>query len=161
MREQTRKPIVRFRGRQNGFLSNFYMYPFPHNSVTLKSVEHGFQAEKARYPEDRERIWLARSAREAKLLGRRIEITPYWDSIKLAVMLDLLRSKFSVPELRERLLNTGDALLVEGNTWGDTFWGADSVTGVGNNWLGQLLMVVRSEAYVDTSLEKTNDANPC
>lgn len=35
--------------------------------------------------------------------------------------------------------------IVEGNTWGDAFWGVDSRTGEGENHLGQILMQVRSE----------------
>ena len=55
----------------------------------------------------------------------------------------LLRSKFSDPELAEALLATGDAELVEGNTWGDPFWGV--YKGKGENMLGRLLMEVRGE----------------
>ena len=38
-------------------------------------------------------------------------------------MADLLRQKFSHPDLAVLLLATGDEDLVEINTWGDTFWG--------------------------------------
>jgi predicted NAD-dependent protein-ADP-ribosyltransferase YbiA (DUF1768 family) len=41
------------------------------------------------------------------------------------------------------LLETGDAELIEGNDWGDTFWGVCG--GKGNNFLGKLLMEVRKE----------------
>ncbi len=55
-----------------------------------------------------------------------------------------LREKFS-PEmiLSEMLEATGDAELIEGNHWGDTFWGV--CNGVGQNNLGKLLMAIRSE----------------
>lgn len=46
----------------------------------------------------------------------------------------------------DALLNTGEAELIEGNTWGDKFWGAvwDKELGwVGQNWLGKLLMEER------------------
>jgi predicted NAD-dependent protein-ADP-ribosyltransferase YbiA (DUF1768 family) len=56
----------------------------------------------------------------------------------------LVRQKFSKdPVLRQRLLDTGDQDLVEGNTWGDTFWGV--CRGQGSNWLGRILMDVRAE----------------
>lgn len=42
-----------------------------------------------------------------------------------------------------RLAETGDVDLVEGNTWGDTFWGV--YNGRGENWLGVLLMLTREE----------------
>ena len=45
------------------------------------------------------------------------------------------------------LIATGDAVLIEGNTWGDRFWGMvrnDSGMWVGENWLGRLLTLQRS-----------------
>jgi predicted NAD-dependent protein-ADP-ribosyltransferase YbiA (DUF1768 family) len=38
---------------------------------------------------------------------------------------------------------TGDRKLVEGNYWHDTFWGV--CNGVGENYLGEILMHVRQE----------------
>ena len=38
-------------------------------------------------------------------------------------MREYLRLKFKIPELREALLETGNAELTEGNTWHDNFWG--------------------------------------
>ena len=58
-------------------------------------------------------------------------------------MYKCLRSKFSAPELREKLLDTGDAELIEGNWWNDTTWGV--CNGVGENRLGKLLMQIRAE----------------
>ena len=56
------------------------------------------------------------------------------------IMHSLLRSKFfDHPDMARRLLDTGDARLVEGNTWGDTFWGVcrDTATtiSVGSSWM--------------------------
>lgn len=65
----------------------------------------------------------------------------------VVVMLNLLRIKFSDPMLRQQLVDTGDAELVEGNAWNDTFWGVSLKTGMGKNWLGRLLMQVRDEAH--------------
>lgn len=48
------------------------------------------------------------------------------------------------PELRKRLIATQDALLEEGNNWGDREWGIDIQTRNGNNHLGQILMKIRS-----------------
>jgi len=67
-----------------------------------------------------------------------------WEEVKVSVMRDLIRQKFKPgSELSDRLLDTGDWLLEEGNTWGDTFWGV--CDGVGENWLGRLLMERRGE----------------
>jgi ribA/ribD-fused uncharacterized protein len=61
-----------------------------------------------------------------------------------------LRLKFTQnPELRRRLLDTGDAVLVEGNTWHDNYWGTCTFRRCsktkGKNMLGKLLMQVRQE----------------
>ncbi len=45
------------------------------------------------------------------------------------------------PELQSRLVATGACMLVEGNTWGDKFWGR--VDGKCLNVLGSILMEVR------------------
>jgi hypothetical protein len=67
-----------------------------------------------------------------------------WEDIRLEVMLNLLRQKFAPgSELRTKLETTTPHELVEGNTWGDTFWGV--CNGVGQNNLGRLLMQVRDE----------------
>lgn len=68
-----------------------------------------------------------------------------WEDIKLQIMEDLLVQKFAYPELKEKLLQTGDQLLVEGNYWGDTFWGVDNKKG-GLNHLGKLLMKIREQS---------------
>jgi predicted NAD-dependent protein-ADP-ribosyltransferase YbiA (DUF1768 family) len=67
-------------------------------------------------------------------------------------MLNLLRQKFQNPELREKLLCTGKLELIEGNYWGDTYWGV--CRGVGENRLGKLLMLVREEASLSALNEK-------
>ncbi len=62
-------------------------------------------------------------------------------------MRDLLRQKFARPDLRQALLDTGAAELIEGNNWGDRQWGRVLVKGkwIGQNQLGKLLMQVRDE----------------
>ena len=83
---------------------------------------------------------------EAKRLGRHVQLRPDWENVKLPIMEEIVRAKFTQhPELAARLLATGDALLVEGTTWGDTCWGIDLTTGEGENRLGQILMQIRAE----------------
>ena len=62
---------------------------------------------------------------------------------KLGITEDVIRQKFNNPELKEKLIATGDAELIEGNPWGDTFWGV--CEGKGENHLGKILMKIRSE----------------
>ena len=59
----------------------------------------------------------------------------------LDVMRDLVVQKFSDPLLQSLLETTGDEELIEGNHWGDVFWGV--CKGVGENHLGKILMKVR------------------
>ena len=50
-------------------------------------------------------------------------------------------------DLADCLVDTGDQPLIEGNTWGDRFWGVCGGTGM--NHLGRLLMEVREELQAD------------
>ena len=56
-------------------------------------------------------------------------------------MLSGLGYKFIGTLLEPLLLATGDAELIEGNNWGDTYWG--KCNGQGLNRLGILLMQIR------------------
>lgn len=125
------------------FLSNFYSSPLTYEGSYYPTVEHAFQAKKATNEKDRAAVASAQTAGKAKRLGREIAIRDDWDSIKIRVMTDLVRIKFSIPELREKLLHTGDNVLIEGNTWGDCFWGV--CNDVGFNNLGIILMKVREQ----------------
>ncbi len=138
--------IDRFVGEYR-FLSNFYPALVVLDGEEYRTVEHAYQAAKSSDPLTRKVIQvletpgLARSAGRSRVVVR--DLRPDWDTARVPIMLDLIRQKFSDPLLGARLLATEDALLVEGNTWGDTFWG--QVNGKGKNLLGILLHIVRSE----------------
>ena len=83
------------------------------------------------------------TAGDAKRMGRHVKLIAGWDEAKLSVMLELLRIKFQIPEMRAMMMTTGDAELIEGNTWNDRYWGV--CAGTGENHLGKLLMQVRAE----------------
>lgn len=134
--------IDRFDG-EYAFLSNYSASPFRINYVLFPTMEHYFQANKADNQNDYLHIAYAPTPGEAKRLGRKIQLRPDWEKIKDNIMLTGLRKKFADPELRNLLLATGDEELVEGNYWGDTYWGV--CNGVGQNKLGKLLMQVREE----------------
>jgi hypothetical protein len=60
-------------------------------------------------------------------------------------MLHVVRAKFDQnPHLRDQLLNTNDAILVENAGAMDSFYGAGA-DGTGCNYLGIILMRVRHE----------------
>ena len=126
------------------FLSNFYRHPLPmFDGCTAKTLEHAFQAMKMAQQEDYYKILSCETPGQAKRLARKLQMRQDWEEVKSAVMLSLLRKKFKAGPLKDMLLATGDAELVEGNTWGDKFWGV--CEGEGKNVLGRLLMVVREE----------------
>lgn len=124
-------------------LSNFWYAPVVYDGVTYPTNEHAFQAAKTLYTAQRERIQYAESPGEAKRLGRQVTLRPDWEEIKIEVMTDLNRQKYRDNDFRNLLLSTGDASLIEGNHWGDTFWGV--CNGVGKNYLGKILMSIRDE----------------
>lgn len=131
-----------FRG-QYSFLSNFHMFPVLLNGVLYKSAEHAYQALKCIEYADQETIRKAGTPSIAKRLGYQAKQWTNWESTKVSVMLSILRAKFRHPKLRKKLLATDLAFLIEGNTWGDTYWGV--CNGVGKNKLGRALMQVRAE----------------
>lgn len=77
----------------------------------------------------------------ANFLRSRGYIRENWDEIKVPIMVDLLICKFSDVELYDMLSDTSGLYLVEGNSWGDTFWG--ECDGRGRNVLGRILMLLR------------------
>jgi ribA/ribD-fused uncharacterized protein len=131
------------------FLSNFYRAPFYFRGVQFPTAEHAFQAAKMLRDEDRRRVTTAATPREAKRLGRMLTRRPAWDRDRKLVMLEVCLAKFTQhADLAARLLATGDALLVEGNSWHDQDWGAcycgePRCAEPGKNYLGQILMSIR------------------
>jgi ribA/ribD-fused uncharacterized protein len=132
--------ITEFEGEFR-FLSNFYPSPVMLDGIEYPTVEHAYQAAKTIDTAERDRIRNAKHAGTAKKLGRKVTLRPDWEAVKLQVMEDLIRRKFSIPDLKDMLLATEQEELVEGNYWGDTFWGV--CEGVGQNHLGKILMKVR------------------
>lgn len=128
------------------FLSNFYDSPFIHDGIVYPTNEHFYQAMKSKSRKERKRIASLRSPGQSKRAGRALELRKDWESIKVDVMRQGLRLKFAEGSiLAEMLLATGSTTLIEGNHWGDKFWGVDNKTGKGKNWLGKLLMERRNE----------------
>jgi ribA/ribD-fused uncharacterized protein len=143
--------IDRFTG-ENEFLSNFYEQEFSWTGLTWKTSEHAFQASKAIYLADFAMIKSAKTPAEAKRLGGQVRMVAGWDDKRIDVMYQVCKAKFMVPELREKLLATGDHELIEGNNHNDKFWG--KVGNIGKNNLGKVLMRIRKELR-DGSESKT------
>lgn len=139
--------INSFKG-EYAFLSNFFhLASTPIRcdmGVVYSTVEHAFQAQKSLDVADRNAIALAGAPGKAKRMGRAVKLRDGWAVIRNDVMWDCLKQKFADEELAKLLLATGESQLIEGNTWGDTFWGVDTKRG-GANMLGKMLMKLRSE----------------
>jgi ribA/ribD-fused uncharacterized protein len=126
------------------FLSNFYPATVVYQGITYPDSEHAYQSAKTLDMNARRRIAAIPTPAAAKRAGEALVYRADWAKVKYQVMLDCVRDKFARnPDLRAKLLATGDAYLEEGNTWGDQIWGV--YQGRGTNWLGKVLMQVRKE----------------
>lgn len=139
------RKIASFRGRYS-FLSNFYSCPITVRAFNLeaRTAEHAFQSLKTRSRE--EAVWVleAPTPAAAKRRGKKVTLRPDWDAVRLEAMEEVLRLKFAPGSpMAAKLVGTGDRELVEGNTWGDRFWGVSK--GTGQNHLGRLLMKIRND----------------
>lgn len=139
----------------HGWCSNFAEYPIVLNGKLWPTNEHYYQAMKFEGTAREEKVRQAPSAKKAWQLGRdaRYPIRKDWVRVRDSVMLDAVRAKFSQhAELRDKLLATGEAELVE-HTRNDDYWG-DGGDGSGRNMLGVMLMAVRNELRHDRELER-------
>ncbi len=150
------KKIETFTLPETRFLSNFYPYKDKEGNKYLHKVtvfyegmefdctENAYQAAKTLDIELRRKI-SQMTPYEAKdyWIGNEDQIRSDFNDIKFAVLRDLNFQKYqNSPQLRQMLLATGDAVLEEGNTWGDTYWGI--CDGEGQNNLGKILMEIRT-----------------
>lgn len=133
------QPIDLFDG-EHRFLSNFYGVPVSYNGIRYLNNEAAFQAQK-----DPERAleFADLPPNKAKRLGRRVSLRPDWDTVKDQIMYELNQRKYAHPNMRAKLLATGDRELIEGNHWNDRYWGV--CNGTGQNKLGKILMTIRAE----------------
>jgi len=140
--------IKEFRG-EYFFLSNFYEAPVTYNGLTYLNSEAAFQSMKCSQMEQKVKF-CTMSPSEAKAKGKRVKLIPVWENIKTDVMYGVVKAKFEQnADLRRMLLNTGDAILEEGNMWHDNYYGSCNCPrcrGIkGENILGKILMRVREE----------------
>ncbi len=144
-----------------GCFSNFAVYPIRLDGKLWPTSEHYFQAQKFLAARHREQIRKANSPMIAARLGRdrKKPLRPDWESVKVEVMRQAIRAKFTQhDELRTILLATGDAKIVE-HTENDAYWG-DGGDGSGRNVLGRILMEVRAELADQPSTSAPPDLAP-
>lgn len=124
------------------FLSNFYEAPVVYGGLKYKSSEAAFQAQKCSDVYERKKFTNVTPS-ESKKMGRSVNLRTDWDEVKFRIMEEIVCCKFlQNPDLKKKLIDTGDAYLEEGNWWGDKIWGV--CDGEGENNLGKALMKVRN-----------------
>ncbi len=125
------------------WLSNFYEASVEWDGREYPSTEAAYQSAKTLNINKRVKF-TEMSPRQSKREGRRLTIRFDWDDVKDQVMYEVCMSKFTRhPDLKQKLLDTGDVYLEETNYWGDIYWGV--CDGVGENKLGKTLMKIREE----------------
>ena len=136
--------IDKFRDEYD-FLSNFYEAEITFDGLTYGSNEAAFQAQKCMTHDEKLSFTECRPAK-SKSLGRSVNLRPDWEAVKVGLMTQIVRAKFTQnPELGAKLVATGEKIIIEKNTWGDVFWGVNARTGQGENHLGKILMQIRDE----------------
>lgn len=169
--EAPKEDIVFFFSKdpENKEFSSFYDTTFKLDDVEYKSAEHAFQAIKAKTFGDEEhfkKILKAKSAQSAKSFGKKVEKfdETVWNEKKDDVMRQILRAKFSQnPDIRKKLLDSGDKILAEANPR-DTYWGIGTSASTsiaktpskwkGQNKLGKMLMELRDELIAEDKADE-------
>lgn len=146
--------VKEFRG-EYAFLSNFYEGRFTWRGVEFPTGEHAFSYAKGFFAPSYtgaeqqayfDAVLNSPTPSKAKYQGRSVPLNvSEWDKRKVQYMREIVHARFaedlSGQALAGRLINTGAMMLVEGNNWGDTFWGR--CEGKGFNTLGVILMEER------------------
>ena len=147
---------------KNGYevFSNFARAEFTHKDINFYSVEQFFMWNKAKLFKDEkvaDKILTEENPIRIKQLGRKVFAfdKKVWDERFYNILKNGMYLKFSQnPELKEKLLSTGDAILAEANPY-DKFYGIGLNANVapqavqdvnswkGENITGKALMEVR------------------
>ena len=162
------------KGSAYEFLRNEYEYPFEYEvggkKYTFRNVTAAFLARKA--PGRAEELSQL-SAEDAKALSTKFkkgkttnEIDPDFEDNKVEIMEDVLRAKFSVPFLRDKLAGVPGRTIVNGNFALERFWGValsnppggkSDNAGRGKNFLGILLTKLRNEIFEERGIKNPYD----
>lgn len=133
---------------ENYFLSNFSHSKIEMNGLVFDNAEAAFHSFKdpARAAE-----FEGLNPSLAKRLGRSVRLRKDWEEVKDAIMYEVVLTKFlQNPLLKRKLIDTKGKDLIEGNYWGDRYWGV--CNGVGKNMLGKILVEVREYLINNSSV---------
>lgn len=139
------------------FLSNFWMAPIVLQGKVWPSSEHFYQAMKHPGEIERENIREMETPALAKYAGKNIMYYhPTFEANKERIMYIANEQKYRQhPDLKQRLIDTYPAELIECNTWNDTYWGV--CDGKGQNKLGKILMNLRAKFMKEAGLTFSED----
>lgn len=143
-----------FYGGKRWRFSNFAAVKFEYKGKTYFTAEHAYQCEK--YPSGKgdkssaiwAEIYLANDPGLAKEIANDPDniqyMRPDWEHVKPQIMLNIKREQVRQnPKLRQNLLDTGDAIIVEDSPV-DAIWGRGP-NNSGLNLLGIIYMIIREE----------------
>ena len=139
-----RKKIENF-GYPYKFLSNYYETRIRYDGFIYQSSEAAFHAQKTDDLDEKLKFSTL-TPPEAKFKAKNMEIREDWDKIKDNIMYSIVYNKFKQrKDIRDKLINTGNAILIAGNTYNDKYWGVSLKDGKGLNKLGLILEKVREQ----------------
>ena len=150
---QANRPMVYFYERSNPYyeFTNFYA---PQGGITIDgkiwpTTEHYYQAMKFNDPQLQEAVRKLPTPRDAfnftKTPQNKLNVRSDWPLVNLDVMRKAVFAKFSNNSaLKQLLLSTRNAVLIEDAGPNDNFYGAGGDCN-GENWLGQILMETRQQ----------------
>ena len=136
--------INRFNGEYD-FLSNRFPCRVLWEGLEYRSAEAAFQASKC-HDEKERKVYAGCTTDKAILKGK--DQTPYlgWEEDQLGIMESILWAKFEMnPSLMQKLVGTGNSVLLNGNNKQETFWGIDLYSWIGENHLGRIIMNIRDK----------------
>ena len=154
--------------RSPSIFSNFYHCEINFQGKLHRSVEHAYQYTKAQvsgYDKTAKKIYMAKTAKDAKLISKDIPESEAWDIIKLDIMTELIKIKMDPCEaFCNALMETGNKLLVEAT--GDLFFATglspeatiNTRPGIypGLNEMGKIMMELRSACQLSSELASKN-----
>lgn len=139
------RPLIMEMTNKYFFLNNFFDCKVTYDGITYKNSEAAFQAQKTKRKEERFRFKNL-NPQKAKSIGRGVVLREDWEEVKDQIMYEIVKVKFQQnPDLKQKLLDTANAEIVEGNYHHDCYWGVDMVTLQGYNKLGKICEKVREE----------------
>ena len=136
--------IDRFKG-EYAFLENRFTCRFVWEGVIYNTAEAAFLSSKFKETSDR-KVIASCSIDKAAVKAKAQIPYPGWEDAWLDIMESILLAKFEQnPTLMKKLADTGNRVLINGNSKKETFWGIDLYSWTGENNLGKILMSIRDK----------------